>query len=276
MLWHATGSVNPNQVLCSSISLTTCPSQLIFNGKLNLLWSTVLVYLQSFRRAVIMGENRGIPTPYHGEDRGVPTLYPWGSTPLPRPFFFIPIPTPFFPYFFSCTPPKFPHFAPPPISPPPIFMPIAPLPPPPPVGSNSGTHCEVALRWMPQNLTKEKWNFLRLLSNWMRGKQFQSNLNSATARGPFRKQFFQQHSNAMEISFYSNRNSNKVITTKLCTWHNHCTVVGFWHVQKFVAIWWPTMELQQSEVSIEFELRAKIVIETGPRPRPCAMWSNVP
>ena len=143
-------------------------------------------------------------------------------------------------------------------------------------GSNSGTHCEVALRWMPQNLTKEKWNFLRLLSNWMRGKQFQSNLNSATARGPFRKQFFQQHSNAMEISFYLNRNSNKVITTKLCTWHNHCTVVGFWHVQKFVAIWWPTMELQQSEVSIEFELRAKIVIETGPRPRPCAMWSNVP
>ena len=40
----------------------------------------------------------------------------------------------------------------------------------------------------------------------------------------------------MEISFYSNPNSNKVITTKLCTWHDHCAVVGSWHVQKFVAV----------------------------------------
>ena len=29
------------------------------------------------------------------------------------------------------------------------------------------------------------------------------------------------------------------------------------HVQKFVAIWWPAMELQQGEISIEFELRTK-------------------
>ena len=36
------------------------------------------------------------------------------------------------------------------------------------------------------------------------------------------------------------------------------TAVLSWHVQKFVAIWWPATELQQGEVSIEFELRAKI------------------
>ena len=35
------------------------------------------------------------------------------------------------------------------------------------------------------------------------------------------------------------------------------TAVLSWHVQKFVAIWWPVTELQQGEVSIEFELRAK-------------------
>ena len=46
---------------------------------------------------------------------------------------------------------------------------------------------------------------------------------------------------------------------------NDTTAVLSWHVQKFLAIWWPATELQQSEVSIEFELRAKIVSETGPR-----------
>ena len=35
------------------------------------------------------------------------------------------------------------------------------------------------------------------------------------------------------------------------------TAVLSWHVQKFVAIWWPATELWQGEVSIEFELRAK-------------------
>ena len=35
------------------------------------------------------------------------------------------------------------------------------------------------------------------------------------------------------------------------------TAVLSWHVQKFVAIWWSATELQQGEVSIEFELRAK-------------------
>ena len=40
------------------------------------------------------------------------------------------------------------------------------------------------------------------------------------------------------------------------------TAMLSWHVQKFVAIWWPATELQQGEVSIEFELRQKIVSET--------------
>ena len=35
------------------------------------------------------------------------------------------------------------------------------------------------------------------------------------------------------------------------------TAVLSWHVQKFVVIWWPATELQQGELSIEFELRAK-------------------
>ena len=39
-----------------------------------------------------------------------------------------------------------------------------------------------------------------------------------------------------------------------------------WHVRKFVAIWWPATELQQGEVSIEFELCGqKIISETGPK-----------
>ena len=35
------------------------------------------------------------------------------------------------------------------------------------------------------------------------------------------------------------------------------TAVLSWHVQKFVAIWWSATELQQGEVFIELELRAK-------------------
>ena len=31
-----------------------------------------------------------------------------------------------------------------------------------------------------------------------------------------------------------------------------------WHVQNFVAIWQPDIELQRNEISVELELRAKI------------------
>ena len=58
----------------------------------------------------------------------------------------------------------------------------------------------------------------------------------------------------MEISFHSHLECNRVIATKFCTWHT--TTVQSWHVQNFVAIWWPATELQQGEVSIEFELQA--------------------
>ena len=43
------------------------------------------------------------------------------------------------------------------------------------------------------------------------------------------------------------------------------TSVLSWQVQKFVAIWWPAMELQQGDVSIKFELGQKIVSKTGPQ-----------
>ena len=42
------------------------------------------------------------------------------------------------------------------------------------------------------------------------------------------------------------------------------TAVLSWHVQKIVAIWWPATELQQDEVSIEFELRAKSLVKRTP------------
>ena len=43
------------------------------------------------------------------------------------------------------------------------------------------------------------------------------------------------------------------------------TAVLSWHVQNFFAkLWWPTMELHQSEVSIEFELWAIIHLWNGP------------
>ena len=65
----------------------------------------------------------------------------------------------------------------------------------------------------------------------------------------------------MGISFHSHLQCNRVIATKFCTWHDNCVVVAYANI---VAIWWPATELQQGEISIEFELRAKIVSETGP------------
>ena len=42
--------------------------------------------------------------------------------------------------------------------------------------------------------------------------------------------------------------------------HDTAAVLS-WHVQNFVVIWWPGMKLQQGEISIEFDLRAKVVNE---------------
>ena len=58
----------------------------------------------------------------------------------------------------------------------------------------------------------------------------------------------------MEILFHSHLDSNTVIATNFV---QGTTAVLSWHVQKFVVIWWPAKELQQGEVSMEFELREK-------------------
>ena len=44
--------------------------------------------------------------------------------------------------------------------------------------------------------------------------------------GPFHWRFFHRNSNSMEISFHSQLDSNTVIATKFCTWHDSCAVVA--------------------------------------------------
>ena len=45
--------------------------------------------------------------------------------------------------------------------------------------------------------------------------------------GPrFSNVFFHRNSNSMEISFHSHLDSNTVIATKFCTWHDSCAVVA--------------------------------------------------
>ena len=50
---------------------------------------------------------------------------------------------------------------------------------------------------------------------------------------------------------------SSLIKWSLQNFEHGTTAVLSWHVQNFVAIWWPATELQQDEVSIEFALRAK-------------------
>ena len=45
-------------------------------------------------------------------------------------------------------------------------------------------------------------------------------------QGPVSLRFFHHNSNSMEISFHSHLDSNTVIATKLCTWHDSCAVVA--------------------------------------------------
>ena len=73
------------------------------------------------------------------------------------------------------------------------------------------------------------------------------------------QRFFHRNSNLTEIS--------TPLTLILIQWSlqnfvHDTTAVLSWHVQIFVAIWWPDTELQQSKISIEFELRATIVWHT--------------
>ena len=45
-------------------------------------------------------------------------------------------------------------------------------------------------------------------------------------RAPFHSRFFHRNSNSMANSFHSHLDSNKVIATKFCTWHDSCAVVA--------------------------------------------------
>ena len=61
-----------------------------------------------------------------------------------------------------------------------------------------------------------------------------------------------------------------ILTSILIQWSlqnfaHRTTAVLSWHVQKFIAISWSATEWQQGEICIEFEIRAKIINETGPR-----------
>ena len=47
-----------------------------------------------------------------------------------------------------------------------------------------------------------------------------------TSRAPFHSRFFHRNSNSMEITFRSHLDSNSVIVTKFCTWHDSCAVVA--------------------------------------------------
>ena len=51
------------------------------------------------------------------------------------------------------------------------------------------------------------------------------------------------------------------------------TAMLSWHVQKFVAIWWPATELQQGEIFIVCELWAKMKPAPGPH---WLMWWMLP
>ena len=75
-----------------------------------------------------------------------------------------------------------------------------------------------------------------------------------TNQGPVSPTVFHRYSNSMEISFHSHLNFNRVIAT-FC--FHGTTAALSWHVQQFVAISWPAMELLQCEISNAIELRAK-------------------
>ena len=49
---------------------------------------------------------------------------------------------------------------------------------------------------------------------------------ATSPRARFTNGFFHRNSNSMEISFHSHLNSNPVIATKFCTWHDSCAVVA--------------------------------------------------
>ena len=61
---------------------------------------------------------------------------------------------------------------------------------------------------------------------------------------------------SIQIRWQFDPNSNTMVAANVCTC---CTAQLVWNVQIFATIWWPGIELQQNEVYIEFQMRAKTV-----------------
>ena len=74
----------------------------------------------------------------------------------------------------------------------------------------AATMRELPLEQTPTNLIN-RLNPLKNLSIW----------------APYHKRLFHRNSNSTEISFHSHLDSNSVIATKFCTWHDSCAVVAF-------------------------------------------------
>ena len=76
--------------------------------------------------------------------------------------------------------------------------------------------------WYNDNLSLQIINGFRV--------QHQDHLSvtrvSTDTRAPFHWRIFHRNSNSMEISFHSHLDSNTVIATKFCTWHDSCAVVA--------------------------------------------------
>ena len=65
-----------------------------------------------------------------------------------------------------------------------------------------------------------------MVSFWHHDVLWEAQCTQSQSPGPrFTNVFFHRNSNLMEISFHSQLNSNTVIATKFCTWHDSCAVV---------------------------------------------------
>ena len=112
-------------------------------------------------------------------------------------------------------------------------------------------------------ITKGPWkcqstiaHFEQVFNGRPRSPPYRNEQESDYSWAPFHWRFLHRNSNSMEISFRSHLDSNTVVATNF----GHGTTAVLSVVacfKKCVAIWWPATELQQGEVSIEFELRAK-------------------
>ena len=70
--------------------------------------------------------------------------------------------------------------------------------------------------------------------------------------------FTNDFSIAIQIQWKFHFTLTLILTLRSLQNFAHDTTAGLsWHVQKFVAIWWQTTELQQGEVPIQYEMWAK-------------------